>query len=161
MYAPRVRVVILLIGMVAFAAAQDHSNHLNLPIIADGSKNPEKIPDQVAYLLFVLQASEYHQPNKQEMDRRRALFLRLNLSQQDQNAMLSALDGVREQLDTLDWSGAVSASGAAARDAAFSRVLSAALLRLRASLSQDGSAKLDRFVQKHVKSHIVMFGTAP
>ncbi len=141
--------------------ATDHSAHLNIPIIADGSKNPEKISDQVAYRHFILQASEPHSPNMQQMDRRFALLSRLKLSQSDQNAALSALDGVREQLDTLNFSSAVSAAEGVARDAAFNRILDAALARLRASLSVDGLARIDTFVQTHVKRHIVIFGTVP
>lgn len=154
-------VIIPRLGSAFAGQVADHSAHKNIPITADGSKNPEKIPDQVAYRHFVLQAGSHrNNPSTQEMDRRSALLVRLKLSQSDQTALVSALDGVPEQLDTVNWSGTGSAATAAARDAIYEQFLDTALLRLRASLSADGLSKVDKFVQTHVKAHIVMFGTA-
>ncbi len=84
----------------------------------------------------------------------------LNLSSADQTALLTALDGVREQLDTLDWTDpAPDAAAASARDASYKQILDLAWQRLSAGLSPAGQAKLSGYLHSHVKRGIKIYGT--
>lgn len=133
----------------------------SLQLLVDGSKNPGKVPDLDAQRHFVLQASEHHAPNGQESSRRKAMLYLLGLSPADQTALLSALAGVREQLDTLNWNDpAPDPAAASARDAKYKQITDSAWQRVSTDISRAGMAKLSAYLQSHVKRGIKIYGTA-
>jgi hypothetical protein len=128
-------------------------------LLVDGSKNPEKVPDLDAQRHFILQASEHSTPNAQELSRRNAMLHLLGLSPSDQTALVTALAGVREQLDTLNWNdSAPDPAAASARDAKYKQILDSAWQRASTSVSPAGWAKLSAYLQTHVKRGIKIYG---
>ena len=61
---------------------------MNLPVLVDGSKNPEKIPDSLAYHHFFSAVSAHPTPSAQEVARQNAQLLPLKLSATDQQKLV-------------------------------------------------------------------------
>lgn len=143
------------------AKSQTHSQHKLSPVI-DGRTNPELIPDDLAYHHFLLAISEHRNISELEAKRREAFLRPVGLSREDQARVISALAGVREDLDAVTekrWR--LMAGTDPDRDtllmglkAEENTILQNA--RDRLNLSNDGQALLDKYVRTRVKSHIVV-----
>jgi hypothetical protein len=140
----------------------------SLPIAVDGSKTPERIPDELAYAHFlsVLAIKSAASPN--EIGRRKAILAATGLANYDVDAAIKALQGVREQLDVLN-----SQRAQLTRDKVGdlnSRVLLASIRtqqetilrdahnRVIGALSPDGIGILFDHVQRRVKPKITIYG---
>jgi hypothetical protein len=137
-----------------------------LPIAVDGSKNPESIPDDVAYRHFLLAIAIHENPSQDELLRRSTLVARVGLSKADHDAFVSALGSLREELDAVDQ--ARTSLTAASPISAFEevqmqerRLLDDAVARLRGVLSTEGRMKFDDHIRQYVKKRIKILGVLP
>lgn len=71
------------------------------PGTVDGSKNPELIPDEVAYRLFFLAVAEPQNASDDHKARARAKLNPTGLDEQDTETLLGALAEFRSQIDPL------------------------------------------------------------
>jgi hypothetical protein len=140
---------------------------MQLPILVDGSKTPDQIPDSLAYQHFFMAVSAHPSPSAQEQARQAAQLLPIQLCAADQQALVSALANFRTQLDQIEsaLSQATSAPASASRSSQIASLWaqSAALVSTtRATVQQyltsDGAALLDQHVKTRVKAHIVIYG---
>jgi hypothetical protein len=141
-----------------------------LPIAIDGSREPGRIPDRLAYFHLIRALSQPATPTKQETARRNALLNPIGLAPADRAALVAALSGVREGLDRV----AVARRGlksealvevsaqitAATLKREEDTLLGDAFTRLTTTLSADGVNRLQFHVRNHVKQRIVIYGDA-
>lgn len=164
------KLVMVLLAVCASSPAQ-HSGHSGtLPVAVDGSKTPGLIPDQLAYRHFLMALAEPQSANPEAIARRSALLATTGLSAGDQQALVSALNGLRERLDA----NYLATEQAATDDSLAEPEKTAAITTLRAQenllldglasglkteLSYDGWLRLDAYVKDHVKRRIVIYGS--
>jgi len=131
-----------------------------LPVLVDGSKNPEKIPDNLAYWHFFAAVAAHVTPTAKEQGRQNAQLLALNLSAVDRQNFVAALAGFRATLDGIEATLLAQASAAQVVSLRQQKdsLLSSTMAALNSSLTADGLAKLNGYVTTHVKQHIVIYG---
>lgn len=133
-----------------------------LPIAVDGSKEPQRIPDRLAYVHFVLANAEREIAEASELARRRLVLQDLMLAEADEAALILALRGVRDELDSVEAAmrslSATSATTVGALRSRRERALDDAISRFRTYLSPKGLESLERYLRDHVKRHIVIYG---
>lgn len=161
--------VLCLIGLCLPSSAQN-TPALQLPVLVDGSKYPEQIPDQLAYRHFLLAVAEHRSPTAIEADRQRARLRPIGLSDVDSAAFRDLLANLREQLDAIEQARATLDSGAitvgakvptiAALKAQEDDLIATTITSLPARLGIDGLAKLDQHIRQQVKRKIVIYGTS-
>jgi hypothetical protein len=155
------------IATVATLSAQALQPQHTLSVIVDGSKTPDRIPDDLAYHHFVLAVAERQNPSKEEFTRRELRLRPVGLSKNDQDLCISALAGLREELDAVETARrAVIADAGATNDSALASLKArqdAAVAKVRAALrnmSVEGQSLLDGYIKTHVKRHITILGSA-
>lgn len=89
------------------------------------------------------------------------MLTRVGFSTGDEKVFVDALDGVREQLDSLKDSASASSQEIAAAQGSRRQILDDALSRIKSRLSMDGLTKVATYVQGDIKSHIVIYGSLP
>lgn len=163
---------LLLMFSAQSALAQDqhaaHSPATGLPVLVNGAETPERIPDHLAYSHFIIAAAEPDSPTGEQLARRIAVLAPVRLSKGDQASFIATLRGVRQELDfNAQEVERLSGDRAPQQDRILdlrlhrTRVLDSARLRLATSLSPDGVARLDAFIQTVVKRRIVIYGDQP
>ena len=140
---------------------------LKLPILVDGSKTPDQIPDELAYQHFVKAVAAHPSPSAQEQARQSAQLLPLQLSASDQQNLITTLAVFRTRLDQIELDAGQLLSAApgpntpaqlAGLKTQESALLTNTLSDLRLSLSPEGTNHLDQYVRTHVKAHVVICG---
>ena len=134
--------------------------NLNLPLAVDGRKNPERVPDRIAYNHFIGFNAESASPTPNEMQRRNTSLARVGLSPDDHRVLVEILKGVRDELrqaDTL--SKGTSIERAAAKDKR-DDTLARIRTRIQTDLSPDGVMRLDQFIRR-LKLNVRIYGAAP
>jgi hypothetical protein len=139
----------------------DSSHVHQLAVLVDGSKTPELIPDDLAYNHFILGVAQHLKPTPDEVRLRESRLAPIDLSKQDLGSLVSALTGLREDLDSFE--NAEAAAGGSGDltvvRARWHSSMSAARDRLQFALTPDGLARLDSFIRDHVKRFIVIYGS--
>jgi hypothetical protein len=169
----RVHGVALVLGIVIGSSAADAvaqpasvAPSTQLAVLVDGAQNPEQISDDVAYRHFLKSLAEPRLPSPIQMARRAALLRNVGLSRDDDSALLLALEGLREELDSIRREAAAHgehALPAALADTLRSRetaAVEAAKTRALGRLSWDGWTKVDKHVREHVKRRIKIYGAS-
>lgn len=138
------------------------SGTASLPVLVDGSKNPEKIPDSFAYLHFFAAFAAHPTSTAQEQGRQNAQLAPLQLAAADRGVITTILAGFRVQLDQIDTAVVVAGTPAklASLEAQKSAIAATTLANLRQALTPDGASRMDHYVQTRVKAHIVIYGGA-
>lgn len=135
-----------------------------LPLVVDGDKNPEQIPEALAYRHFISLTSVRQDASTTELDRRDAFMAGLLLSRTDRKAYVEAVKGVRDQLTSLEQRARTAAhSDIATADSARREreaLLDATADRVRASLSPSGAMVLRAYINDHVKRRIKIYAQA-
>ncbi len=161
------------VGRVNYAAATpsagQHAAHgPRLPVVVDGAKTPDLIPDALAYQHFLKLASIPDAPTPEQQQVRESLLKRIGLADQDRKTFAATLVGVRTSLDALAASGAQSLTDSPAARAAQAnvRLQEATLLdtvrgQLQSRLSADGWTRVSQFVTQSVKKNIKIYGGMP
>ena len=134
----------------------------SLPVLIDGSKNPEKISDTLAYQHFFAAVAAHPAPTAQERDRQSAQLGPLQLTASDRATLVTTLAGFRVQLDSI--AGAVAVAGTPDKltslQAQKTALVVTTLANLRQALTPDGASRLDHHIQTRVKAHIIIYGGA-
>ncbi len=134
-----------------------------LPVTVDGSKNPQNIPDVLAYSHFFTAFAAHPNPTVQEQGRQNAQFTSLQLVAADSAALIGLLANLRMQLDQLE-SAFTAATPATAPNALASlqaqkgALVASTRANLQQSLTPAGVSRVDQYVQTRVKTHIVIYG---
>lgn len=139
------------------AGTRQISTH-QLPVVVDGSENPDLIPDRLAYLHFFSAVARLDRVDAPDAEARDSYLERVALSDDDTSVILAEAAEVREQLD------AVRVEQQVMRSARFSAGLSVdseaivdeARSRMFETLTPDGYDRLETFVQEQVKPRIVI-----
>jgi hypothetical protein len=133
-----------------------------LPVVVDGSKNPQDIPDSLAYSHFFTAVAAHPSPTPQEQGRQTAQLLPLNLSVADRQNLVQALAAFRTGLDPIE--AALLAQPTPAQVAGLRQqkatLVAGTMTNIGSALTADGFGKLDQYVKTHVKQHIVIYGSA-
>jgi len=90
------------VNAAASAAPQSSSTLAVPPGTIDGAKNPELIPDEVAYRLVLLALAEPENPTDAQRARFQAKIAPAKLSEDDSEAFLLILGTFQKQLDALN-----------------------------------------------------------
>ena len=132
---------------------------LRIHVGVDGRKNPELIPDSLAYRHFIRATSSTSVAGTK---RRNALLKRAGLTVQDRLAYVEALGDVDAQLNSIRQ--ARRSEGGSLPQSTLTRLFdsenqafSDAQARIHAGLSVEGAAKLDAHIQDYIKRRIVIF----
>jgi hypothetical protein len=133
-----------------------------LPVLVDGSKNPEKISDALAYRHFFASFAAHPTPSSQEQGRQDAQLGPLQLAAADRRALVGILGSFRTQLDVIEKAAAVAGTPAklASLRTQKSTLATTTLANLKQTLTPDGASRIDQYVQTRVKKHIVIYGGA-
>lgn len=131
-----------------------------LPVLVDGSRTPEAVPDNVAERVFVRSLAD--------SDRRETTLMRLQLGPTDRSAFLDALGAtpdrivkIAEQREAL--SSAKSPEATEARATLKSeedQLLDAAYLRVMSALTNSGASKVSQYVHIEVKRRLKGFSVS-
>jgi hypothetical protein len=136
-----------------------------LPVLVDGSKNPDGIPDETAYRHFIKSITISTKPAVADAARRDAFLAAVGLSAGDRAASMNAVASVRQELDEIfaRKMRLAAAPGADAQVQALTaqehRALDAARSRLTDALSVEGKDSLDNYIRTRVKPRVVIYGT--
>lgn len=159
-----------LTAWAAIACGQHTADLMQLPVLVDGSKTPEAIPDRLAYKHFLLAVAEPEHPSPDESARQAARLAPLALSPSDYSDFVHQLGVFKSQLDdiearrlriesdvSLESSSRESAllKLKAEQDSALTSILTA----LHDVMTADGASRLDRYIREQVKRRIVIYGT--
>lgn len=171
------RSAFLVVSILAVAAstgslrAVQHEGHsMQLAVIVDGSKTPDRIPDELAYQHFFLAISDPGQSSANAVSRQKAWLSRLELSAADELNLATIVNQLRKELDSIELSvNQVAADpnrSAAQKNQVLGAVkqqrqtaVAATVSRLRATMSAQGWSITDAHVRNHVKRNIVIYGT--
>lgn len=127
----------------------------------DAGANPRRI----GLRAFLAAIAETEQAAPERIRRRSSMIARVGLTASDSSALVGALVGVRAQLDFIHEArsaiNAPTSTALASFQGEEERVLIEARERVYRALSSDGVKRLDRFVREHVKTRIVIYGSAP
>jgi hypothetical protein len=136
---------------------------VEIPLAVDGAKNPELIPDDVAYRHFISVTAATAAASEEEIRRRDAFVAQLELLPADRTSYLAALSNVREALIDTEQRLRVSHSNSetvAELRRQRGRILDDAAARVLTSLSPDGVQRVEAHINGHVKKHIRIYGQA-
>jgi hypothetical protein len=151
---------------VSQASAHDGSSHQpKLALLVDGAKNPERIPDAIAYRHLISVTAMSSEVSEKEARMRLALLRRIGLSQRDLDTYVASLNGVRERLSSLDAAQRVAAPAQLERlselKAQREQLLDEAAARVRATLSAEGVQRVQAHIDGHVKPRVKIYGDVP
>ncbi|MGB9611858.1 MAG: hypothetical protein ACPL7M_12880 [Bryobacteraceae bacterium] len=148
-----------------------HAEHpAQLPILVDGDRTPEAIPDDLAWAHFL--AAIALEENALERDRKRqeAQLRPLGLEPDHQAALKRILAGLKTALKENERALEKAAQGAQTLEtsrriasllAQRKQLSSAAVGDLRRTLPEEAFARIENHVRTHVKRRIVIYGTRP
>jgi hypothetical protein len=155
------------IGLACFTllctpvGAQTSGTVTNLVVIVDGSKNPEQIPDALAWRHFLVALATHEQPTAQEQLRQQAQFVPLALATADAQRIAGLLGKMTTQLEAIE-KARENSDGAnstlAALKAQEEAVIASTIAAVRAAVTSDGLSRLSGYIGKTVKGSIKIYG---
>ena len=124
----------------------------------DGAVTPELIPDSIAYGLFLHAMAEPVNATPEQQRRQRAKPGRAQLAEADLLALLPILSDFQQRNQDLEQSfqGGTGSSASANLDSKRAELVSAARGWMKMTVTPDGVAKLDNFIQTE-KRHMVIY----
>jgi hypothetical protein len=136
-----------------------------MPLAVDGGKTPDMVPDRIAYYHFIMATAIPANALPAHVARRDLLLDPVGFSKDDRDSFITALSGVREQLERIAqhrtaWVTDTPTARAAleALKGEEDQILDNTRLRLQNSFSSDGQNRLDAHVRRHVKRLIKIYG---
>lgn len=165
-----------ILGLVGLASlgpmrayAQEHSaDHHDPsqppPLLVDGRTDPSLIPDVVAYRHFVMAVSLQAEASEEDVRRRDAFLAMAALPPADRIAVILATAGVADELAIgrqLKQSQIADVGALAAHHQRRDLLLRNAQERIQTALTPEGNERLARFIQRHMKTKIRIYGTMP
>jgi hypothetical protein len=133
----------------------------SLPVVVDGSKNPQSIPDALAYSHFFTAVAAHFNPTPQEQGRQNAQLTPLQLAATDLTAFTGLMSTFRVQLDQIEGTfkaAAASPAGLANLQTQKSDLVATTRANLQQALTSAAVIRIDQYVQTRVKTHIVIYG---
>jgi hypothetical protein len=147
------------LSTLTFAQAKHDHNTVVVPII-DGTKNPELIPDLVAYRLYLVTVGELPTAKAEDTERQQAHLAKVGLIKEDAAAVVKIANDFKKQYRALidDYNAHLDAQRI--DPVAFSMfmlkrdaLVASAMSSLRNNLTQEGFAGFDKHIQAE-KSHM-------
>lgn len=144
------------------ARSQVGNSGTSLPLAVDGAKNPERIPDYLAFRHFLSVTAVSATAPEHERGVRDAALALVQLSAEDRTAYLSAIGTLRDELTSIEQRRRL-----AGHDDVRSlndlrteqgRLLDGRAARAMASLSTTGAERLRQHINGRVKSGIKIYG---
>lgn len=155
-------------GVAVASQAQHVHSAPDLPVLVDGAKTPDRIPDELAYAHFLAAVAVEEDAPEEARKRQAALLLPLALEASERQTFGRILAGLKLRLNETE-AGLQEAARdaqdaqAPARIAALldqrKQVMSAAVAEIRRSLSPEAVERLERHIRSRVKPRIVIYGT--
>jgi hypothetical protein len=156
-------------NVTAAPSASTHRSHstlpsnqtgLSLPLLVDGSRNPEAVPVSLAYRHFVKAVATDGSPTG--IARQNAQLARIGkLSSADRTALLAVLSAAQPELariETMRRGGSVHVAVAPELNTQEHALVDQVAAQIRSSLSPDAAASVDRYVREHVRRRIMVYG---
>lgn len=147
-----------------------HAGHqVDLPVLIDGAKNPERIPDGLALQHFLLALTVAANASQMELNRQEAQLGSLEIPSDERIVMKRELQLFRRGWEALERKWDISnpqmrpeeQSGAVAElRKARGELSDSTMARIRSLLSAQTAGRLDRHIQTRVKSRIIIYGSA-
>jgi len=161
-------VVLLWASGVAVASQAQHVHSApDLPVLVDGAKTPDRIPDELAYAHFLTAVVVEENAPEEARNRQAALLLPLALEAGERELLGTMLGRLKLRLNETeaslrDAAGATQDPQTSRRIAAIleqrKQVIAAAVAEIRRSFSPAVVDRLDRHIQNRVKPKIVIYG---
>lgn len=136
----------------------------NATIRVNGRTNPEQVPDELAFRVYLKSMTLRGTPTEQQLQRRHAFLKELGLSSDDEKRFLQIVNGIapeltdverqRKELTNADASALSKQMSLKDRE---DRALDMALMKLTGELSSEAWSKVNGHVHGHVKKAIVVF----
>ena len=132
-----------------------------LPILVDGSRTPDAVPDVIAERVFVRSLAD--------VDRRETVLRRLQLSANDRSALLSTLGGMPSRVVEIAerrkaMSGPTKSTEASEARAALKaeedQLLDQTYSRIASTLTNSGASKVSQYVSTEVKRRLKGFSVS-
>jgi hypothetical protein len=99
-YVALLSVVVSTLSILTFAQAEHDHNIVVVPVI-DGAKNPELIPDLVAYRLYLVTVGELPTATTEDVERQKANLAKVDLTEDDAAAVLKVANDFKRQYRAL------------------------------------------------------------
>jgi hypothetical protein len=151
----------VLLSLPASAQTTTTTGVTSLVVIVDGSKNPELIPDALAWRHFLTALATHEQPTAQEQLRQQAQFAPLALAKSDAQQIAGLLGKLTTQLEAIeearensDGANSTLAALKAQEDAVIANTIAA----VKAAVSSDGLSRLSGYIGTTVKGNIKIYG---
>lgn len=164
---------LLLIGIVLLQGRMEaqHEHHSSqLPVLVDGDRTPEAVPDDLAYAHFLAAIALEQDAPEDARKRQAAQLLPLGLEPEHQEALKRILAHLKAGLNETE-RGLQEASRGVQPPESSRRIASlleqrrqlaaAAVGEIRRSLPEQAFARIDNHVRTHVKRRIVIYGAKP
>jgi len=155
-------------GVAVASQAQHVHSAPDLPVLVDGAKTPDRIPDELAYAHFLVAVAVEEDAPEEDRNRQAALLLPLDLEANERQLLVAILGRLKLKLNETEAS--LRDAAGAAQDPQTSRrvatileqrkqAIAAAVAEIRRSLSPSVVDRLDRHIQNRVKPKIVIYGS--
>lgn len=147
-----------------------HAGHqTDLTVLADGAKNPERIPDELALQHFLLALTIPANASQMELNRQEAQLESLGMPSDERIVMKRELQLFRQGWEDLERKWDISnpqmrpeeqSRAAAELRKARGDLSVSTMARIRSLVSAQTAGRLDRHIQTRVKSRIIIYGSA-
>jgi len=138
---------------------------MTLPLAVDGEKTPHLIPDRLAFHHFLIATAVASTSAPNDVARRDFMLARAGLSTEERHVFAIALAGVKDKLNEIEGkrrAAQYNTPGVSEQlKVRQNQILDDARARVQAALDKGAMARLDAYVQGHVKSRIKIFGEPP
>ena len=155
--------LLLLSLLVVACAFGQQQTQIHLVVQVDGSVNPERIPDDLAWRHFLSAVAIHPSPTASESSRHKAQLAPLGLAAADSQLLTLELGRMLTQIDAIQSSMETTNPGDAASLAALKQqhdtLMAQTIVNVSSALSADGLSRLRTYITNTVKRNIVIYGT--
>jgi len=153
----------LLSVLVVACAFGQQKTQMQLVVQVDGSVNPGRIPDDLAWRHFLCAVASHSSPTAAESSRQKAQLAPLGLPAADSQLLTIELGRMQTQLDAIQSSLQLTNPGDSAARTALKQqsdeLMAQTILKVNSILSPDGLSLLRTYITNTVKRNIVIYGT--
>ena len=153
----------LLSLLVVACAFGQQPTQMHLVVQVDGSVNPERIPDDLAWRHFLCAVASHSSPTAAESKLQKAQLIPLGLEASDSQLLTIELGRMQTQIDSIQSSMETTNPGDASSLAALKQqrdaLVAQTIVKVNSILSADGLSRLRTYITNTVKRNIVIYGT--
>jgi hypothetical protein len=136
---------------------------MHLVVQVDGSVNPERIPDDLAWRHFLCAVASHSSPTAAESKLQKAQLIPLGLEASDSQLLTIELGRMQTQIDSIQSSMETTNPGDASSLSALKQqrdaLVAQTIVKVNSILSADGLSRLRTYITNTVKRNIVIYGT--